>query len=173
MTVAADGPHRLQHGGKTYLFCSAGCRARFSANPVGFLEQPAAMHEHHDAHHEPGACPPHEDSSAHAGAEATRFTCPMHPEVDEPRAGACPSCGMALEPRVVSAGGDDDGELSAMTRRLVVSALLTAPLIILPFSPAAGYPWFGWLQLALASPVVLWGPRPSSSAAGLRSPTAA
>ena len=160
MTVAADGPHRLQHGGKTYLFCSAGCRARFSANPVGFLEQPAAMHEHHDAHHEPGACPPHEDSSAHAGAEATRFTCPMHPEVDEPRAGACPSCGMALEPRVVSAGGDDDGELSAMTRRLVVSALLTAPLIILPFSPAAGYPWFGWLQLALASPVVLWGAAP-------------
>ena len=170
MTVAADGPHRLQHGGKTYLFCSAGCRSRFSAAPERYLEQPAAVHEHSHGHgpeaqhhHHPEHLAGHRTGTAPAaagGAEPARFTCPMHPEVDEPRAGACPSCGMALEPRTVSAGEDDDGELSAMTRRLVVSALLTAPLIVLPFSPAAAHPWFGWLQLALASPVVLWGAAP-------------
>ena len=84
----------------------------------------------------------------------------MHPEVDEPRPGACPSCGMALEPREVSVTDDDGGELAAMTRRLVVSAFLTAPLIALPFSPAAAHPAFGWLQLALATPVVGWGAAP-------------
>ena len=84
----------------------------------------------------------------------------MHPEVDEPRPGACPSCGMALEPREVSVTDDDGGELAAMTRRLVVSAVLTAPLIALPFTPAAAHPAFGWLQLALATPVVGWGAAP-------------
>ena len=207
MTVAPDGPHRLRHGGETYLFCSAGCRARFGADPESFLKQPAAVHEHHGAQQESGACHAHEDGGTHAGdhqghqpadhcdhrhehvhghgpeahhhhhgahvaghgaepapaaasGAATRFTCPMHPEVDEPRPGACPACGMALEPRTVSAGADDDGELRDMTRRLVVSALLTAPLIVLPFSPVAASPWFGWLLLALASPVVLWGALP-------------
>ena len=207
MTIAADGPHRLQHDGETYLFCSAGCRARFSSDPERFLERPAAVHEHHGAHHEHDACQAHEDGGTHAddhqghqpadhcdhrhehshghGPEAhhhhhgapvaghradpaptaaagaaTRYTCPMHPEVDEPRPGACPSCGMALEPHTVSAGAEDDGELRDMTRRLIVSALLTAPLIVLPFSPVAASPWFGWLQLALASPVVLWGATP-------------
>ena len=208
MTVAADGPHRLQHDGETYLFCSAGCRARFSADPVSFLKQSGAVHEHHGAHHQHDACHAHEDGGPHAGdhhghqpadhcdhrhehahghgpeahhhhhhgahvaghgadpaptaaaGSATRFTCPMHPEVDEPGPGACPSCGMALEPRSVSAGADDDGELGDMTRRLLVSAFLTAPLIVLPFSPVAASPWFGWLQLMLASPVVLWGAAP-------------
>ena len=207
MTVAADGPHRLQHDGETYLFCSAGCRARFSADPEGFLKQPGGVHEHHGAQHEHDECHAHEDGGTHVGGHhghqpadhcghrhehshghgpeahhhhhgahvaghgadpartaaagtATRFTCPMHPEVDEPRPGACPSCGMALEPRTVSAGADDGGELRDMTRRLVVCALLTAPLIVLPFSPVAASPWFGWLQLALASPVVLWGAAP-------------
>ena len=84
----------------------------------------------------------------------------MCSEVDEPRPGACPSCGMALEPYALSAGPEDDGELRAMIRRLVVSALLTAPLMVLPFFAIAAWPAFGWLQLAIASPVVLWGAAP-------------
>ena len=67
---------------------------------------------------------------------------------------------MALEPRTLSATPEDDGELTAMTRRLVVSALLTAPLIALPLTAAAALPAFGWLQLVIASPVVLWGAAP-------------
>ena len=84
----------------------------------------------------------------------------MCSEVDEPRPGACPSCGMALEPYALSAAPEDDGELRAMIRRLVVSALLTAPLMVLPFFAIAAWPAFGWLQLAIASPVVLWGAAP-------------
>ena len=115
-----------------------------------------------EAHHHPEHLAGHRTDPAPTGAggAGARYTCPMHPEVDEPRAGACPSCGMALEPRTVSAGADDDGELGAMSRRLVVSALLTAPLIVLPFFTEAASPWLGWLQLALASPVVLWGGAP-------------
>ena len=106
-----------------------------------------------------------QSSSAAPGAGANRggpvrYTCPMCPEVDEPRPGACPSCGMALEPSGPAAATEDDGELRAMTRRLLVSALLTAPLIALPFTSLAAVPAFGWLQLAIASPVVLWGAAP-------------
>jgi Cu+-exporting ATPase len=120
----------------------------------------AAAHAHHEHHHGHG--------ERHAGAAhmpavdggPVRYTCPMCPEVDEPRPGACPSCGMALEAYALSAAPEDDSELRAMTRRLVVSALLTAPLIALPFTAAAALPAFGWLQLAIASPVVLWGAAP-------------
>ena len=84
----------------------------------------------------------------------------MCSEVDEPRPGACPACGMALEPYALSAAPEDDGELRAMIRRLVVSAVLTAPLMVVPFFAIAAWPAFGWLQLAIASPVVLWGAAP-------------
>ena len=196
MTVAPDGPHRLQHRGTTYRFCSAGCRARFRDAPERYLEnEPAGVpddrhkREHHAHEHDAHCCQQqqeqhhrHDQSHEHRGhrrpathsaasgtarigaddqgAGGTRYTCPMHPEVDEGRPGACPACGMALEPRTVSAVPEDDGELGAMTRRLLVSALLTAPLMVLPFSRAAAHPAFGWLQLALASPVVLWGAYP-------------
>ena len=188
MTVAPDGPHRMQYGGTTYLFCSAGCRARFKDQPEQFLAAPDGGQEHHDRHghgdhgggqdhhcdhdqdrhhhrHEHaqrGAAVPSGASGASAapGADPVRYRCPMCPEVDEPRPGACPSCGMALEPHTLSAAPEDDGELRTMTRRLVVSALLTAPLIALPFTALAALPAFGWLQLAIASPVVLWGAAP-------------
>ena len=165
MTVAPDGPHWVQHGGSTYRFCSAGCQARFSASPERYLQhEHGAGQQSGHCHHQHGS-----GSAGHGtapvaavagGATAGRFTCPMHPEVDEPGAGACPLCGMALEPRAVSVADDDGGELAAMSRRLVVSAILTALLMALPFSPAAGHPAFGWLQLALATPVVLWGAAP-------------
>ena len=167
MTVAPDSPHRVQHGEHTYLFCSAGCRDRFRDDPERFPAPPDGEHEHHDhGVHGHGAAHAH----AHAGSAVhgagargegqSRYTCPMHPEVDEPRPGSCPLCGMALEPRTVSAAPEDDGELRAMTRRLAVSALLTAPLVILPFTSLAAAPAFGWLQMAIASPVVLWGAAP-------------
>lgn len=164
MTVAPDSPHRVQHGEHTYLFCSAGCRDRFRDDPERFPARPDGEHEHHDHGVHGHAAHAHAGSAAHgAGARGdgqSRYTCPMHPEVDEPRPGSCPVCGMALEPRTVSAAPEDDGELRAMTRRLAVSALLTAPLVILPFTSLAAAPAFGWLQLAIASPVVLWGAAP-------------
>ncbi len=97
--------------------------------------------------------------------EATEYVCPMHPQIVRPAPGSCPICGMALEPRV-AAGGEDNAELRDMTRRFWVSVVLTAPLLalvmsdMLPAAPlrhAVPAAWLGWIQLALATPVVLWG----------------
>jgi Cu+-exporting ATPase len=154
MRVAPAGPHRLEHGGRTWHFCSAGCRGRFEADPARYAADP-----------EPAPAGP--EVPAPAGR---RWTCPMHPEIVRDAPGSCPICGMALEP-VVPAGDEDDAdpELLGMSRRLRVGALLTAPLLALVMSdmlpgdplrgaiPAGALPW---IELALASPVVLWGGAP-------------
>jgi P-type Cu+ transporter len=93
-------------------------------------------------------------------ATRTEYTCPMHPEIARSRPGSCPICGMALEPRTVTAHEEQNPELRDMTRRFWVSVALTIPLLLdmLPgveriFSGT----WVSWFQLALATPVVLWG----------------
>jgi Cu+-exporting ATPase len=94
----------------------------------------------------------------------TEYVCPMHPEVVRTEPGVCPICGMALEPRMVTQD-DDNPELRDMTRRFAVSAALTAPLLIQSMAEMLGAPitsWVSprallWIQLALATPVVLWG----------------
>ena len=85
------------------------------------------------------------------------YTCPMHPEVLSNGPGSCPKCGMALEPLHVTAETADvpDPELATMTRRLWIGGALTVPLLALMFAGPAG-PALGWIELALASPVVLW-----------------
>ena len=93
--------------------------------------------------------------------ERTEYTCPMHPQIVRDGPGACPICGMALEPRTVNAATANP-ELTSMTRRLWISALLTLPLLaimvsgLLPSHPLEGR-LLGWIELALATPVVLWG----------------
>lgn len=121
---------------------------------------------------EPGDCPkcgmalernPSAPSESHS---RTVYTCPMHPEVERDGPGSCPKCGMDLEPRTVATDADDgDPELVSMTRRFWVSAALTLPVFVLSMAPMVGIPvneWVGhtastWWQLALATPVVLWG----------------
>jgi P-type Cu+ transporter len=105
-----------------------------------------------------------EPTVAPARRTRTEWVCPMHPEVVRAEAGSCPICGMALEPRTVTLEEEENPELAAMTRRFWVSVVLTAPLVLLGMAgmlpsvaqlvPAAGR---NWLELALASPVVLWG----------------
>ena len=98
--------------------------------------------------------------------EAIEYTCPMHPEIVRSAPGACPICGMALQPRVaVAAPEEDDSELGSMSRRFWVGAALSIPLLIISmgamaeWSPLHAVPerWLQWVQLALATPVVLWG----------------
>ena len=95
---------------------------------------------------------------------ATIYTCPMHPEIERDQPGACPICGMALEPKTISAASpEDDSELTDMTRRLWIGAALTLPVFLLAMShliPNAP-PWMSgdvsrWIQFALTTPVVLW-----------------
>jgi len=100
-----------------------------------------------------------------AGPTRTEWTCPMHPEVVRDRPGNCPKCGMALEPREASAQDEGNPELADMTRRFWVSLLLAAPLLLLtmgdmlpgrPFRALAAPRALQWIELLLATPVVLW-----------------
>jgi len=117
----------------------------------------------------PGACPSCGmalESDVPVVANRTEYTCPMHPEIVRSAPGTCPICGMALEPRTVSARPEENPELRDMTRRFWISLALTAPLMAIAMAamlwetplhrilPMAALPW---LELALATPVVLWG----------------
>ena len=147
MTVRPDSAHVTTLEGRTYRFCSAGCLAKFTADPHRYTSSILT------------SAPP-------AAGLAGEYTCPMHPEVRQPRPGSCPKCGMALEPRTITVGGPESPELTDMRRRLKVSAILTAPLLAMMVTAALpGQPMHhlispsivGWLELALAGPVVLWG----------------
>jgi Cu+-exporting ATPase len=120
----------------------------------------------------PGSCPSCgmalEPSVVGPLPTRTDYGCPMHPEIVRPEPGSCPICGMALEPRVVTLDEPESPELVDMTRRLVISALLTAPLFLVamgrmlpadPFGHALGS-LAPWVELALATPVVAWGASP-------------
>jgi Cu+-exporting ATPase len=156
-----------EHGGETIYFCSLGCQRKLEAEPERYLrpagdERPApAAHAHQPLHAQRHEAPPEPApaSTGHAG----EWTCPMHPEVVRDAPGSCPICGMALEPRTITAEEPDNPELSDMTRRFWASVVLTAPLLVLTMGgmtalggllPAAVRPW---LELLLATPVVLWG----------------
>jgi Cu+-exporting ATPase len=120
----------------------------------------------------PGACPRCGmalEREMPVSAARVEYTCPMHPQIVRLGPGSCPICGMALEPRTVTAHEEDNPELREMTRRFWISLALTAPLLaiamadMLPGMPAqrlipAG--WLAWIELALATPVVLWGGAP-------------
>lgn len=97
------------------------------------------------------------------------YTCPMHPQIVRPGPGSCPICGMALEPRTVTAVQEENPELRDMTRRFWVSLIMTAPLLFIAMAdmlpgmhvqhllPAG---WLPWIELLLATPVVIWGGSP-------------
>ena len=137
-----------EHQGQTHYFCSKGCKAKFDANPGHYVSPPAAP-----------VAPPHSTSDPRG------YTCPMHPEVRQMGPGACPLCGMALEP-VVASLEEDTSELDDMTRRFRWSLVVTVPILafmisdFLPGQPlqhALAPAWMTWSQFALATPVVLWG----------------
>ena len=146
MTVQPEAtPHRAEHAGQSFSFCSAGCQAKFTKDPSRYLGSK-----------EPPAKPPVEDSEA-------IYTCPMHPEVRQRGPGSCPICGMALEPVEVSLSEGTSPELAAMTRRLIVGGVLTLPVVLLEMGGHllrldrwVSAELSNWLQLLLATPVVLW-----------------
>ncbi len=170
--------------GKTYYFCATSCKKRFDADPEQYLrreKKPAlppattakAIHvcpmDPEVRQEGPGACPKCgmalEPEIMAAPATKTEWTCPMHPEVVRDEPGSCPICGMALEPRTVTLD-EANPELDDMTRRFWVSVLFSAPLVafaMLRHMPGAhemlGHTltaWASWIELALASPVVIW-----------------
>jgi Cu+-exporting ATPase len=191
-----------EYKGHAYYFCSPGCVTRFNADPEkylaprppaggqrqmvqigGIIPAPAAATikpaqdqsagkgtvtyvcpmDPEVRESKPGACPM---CGMALEPEAIEYTCPMHPEIVRNGPGNCPICGMALEPRVAAGvHPEDDSELRSMQLRFWVGAGLSLPLLALSMGGmAAGSPlhnlpagWVEWLQLVLATPVVLWG----------------
>jgi len=214
----ATAKHTHEHGGKKFYFCCAGCAEKFKSNPAGYLNKPAApkpelvmlgmpaapkaapprsaLTQLQSApkpaspsaapayvcpmcpevrEKQPGACP-----SCGMALEPEfplpakrEYVCPMHPQIVRSEPGSCPICGMALEPRTATASEEENPELRDMTRRFWVSAVLTAPLFAIAMAgmfwkmrlpgilsgPSFSLP-LPALELALATPVVLWGGLP-------------
>jgi Cu+-exporting ATPase len=134
-------PHRHAYHDRTYYFCSNGCRTKFAADPERYLDKKALAAE----------VPP-----------GTIYTCPMHPQIRQVGPGSCPICGMALEPLEPTAETGPNPELADMTRRLWIGLALAIPVVLLEMGshlldlhvvpPATS----NWIQLVLATPVVLW-----------------
>jgi Cu+-exporting ATPase len=140
----ATSKHRFERHGQTYHFCSAGCRTKFAAAPDQYLNK---------------SKPPVEA----AVSEGTVYTCPMHPEIRQIGPGSCPICGMALEPELVTLDAAPNPELADMTRRFWVGLGLALPVITLEMGGhlVGSHRWIdqtlsNWIQLAFATPVVLW-----------------
>src|ERR1700692_4438705 len=201
----ATAKHVYGHEGKNYYFCCASCEEKFKADPPTYLSQKApapslvmlgsapAKKQSRDSstqtvpkhgaqvgayvcpmcpevrESKPGACPSCGmalEPDVPVSSTPIEYTCPMHPEIVRPAPGSCPICGMALEPRTITAAADENPELRDMTRRFWISLALTVPLMTIAMSamlwpmglhrilPGATLPW---LELALATPVVLWG----------------
>jgi Cation transport ATPase len=141
--------------GHDVYFCSASCKQRFDAAPAAFPLDGVSSH----AAMMPAATP------APRGGEKVEYVCPMDPEIVRDAPGACPICGMALEPRVATLDAGPNPELLDMKRRFFFSAALSIPLLIIGMSDLFGgrmhelamKPWLPWLELMMAAPVVLWG----------------
>src|SRR5512134_1916808 len=135
--------HQAMHAGHPYYFCSAKCREKFLADPSRYLA--------------PNKQP------THAAPSGAIYTCPMHPQIRQVGPGSCPICGMTLEPEQAGLEEGPSLELIDMRRRFWIGTALTVPVAALEM----GGHVFGldhlidqqtsnWIQLALATPVVLW-----------------
>jgi Cu+-exporting ATPase len=136
MAVDESSEHHFSYRGQDYYFCSARCRARFAQAP--------------DEHLNP--------APEASGNRDAWYTCPMHPEVRQQGPGSCPKCGMALEPEMPSLDEGEDPELVDFRRRFWISLPFTLAVFVLAmfgegWLPAASH---NWVELALATPVVLW-----------------
>jgi P-type Cu+ transporter len=142
----AAGSH--EYRGRTYYFCNPSCLERFAASPDEFVDD-AGNAKAPETQTVPGA----------------EYTCPMHPEIVRDAPGACPICGMALEPRVVALDEGPNPELVDMTRRFWIAAALGAPVFLLTMADmvvTGGLMRFvdmravNWIGLAFGAPVVFW-----------------
>jgi P-type Cu+ transporter len=174
----------VEYKGKTYYFCSQHCVRKFSDDPQRFLNQSSQQETQpieieseatytcpmHPEMREtkPGACPKCgmslERTTPSATEKKTEYTCPMHPQIVRDSPGTCPICGMALEQRLVVLE-EENHELKDMRRRFWVSVVLTAPVFAIgmsefvpgrPLEKFVSMRTLEWLELALATPVVLW-----------------
>jgi P-type Cu+ transporter len=182
--VPARAAAKIERDGKTHFFCGKSCAEKFQAqfSGAGVAPKPVATVKNHapidyicpmdpEVHEkQPGACPicgmALEPAQVALNTPVVEYVCPMHPEIVLPEPQNCPICGMALEPRTVSVK-DANPELENMTRRFAVAVVLTLPLVIRMivgmlvgsderFDTILTSPLVEWMQLILATLVVLW-----------------
>jgi Cu+-exporting ATPase len=183
---SSTAKHKFDHAGKPYYFCSAHCLEKFRADPQRYLKPaqiaPAPIKKGLEKpvayvcpmcpevrQTKPGPCPSCGmalEPETPIAATRVEYTCPMHPEIVRPGPGSCPICGMALEPRTITAREEENPELRDMTRRFWISLALTVPLLAIAMidmvpgmavEDALPAGWLPWIELILATPVVLWG----------------
>lgn len=144
MTVTRSSSHATQHEGMAYYFCCAGCKNKFDADPLKYLNPVSKVDEPIDLN--------------------AWYICPMDPEVRQQGPGTCPKCGMALEPEAPSLDEEENPELIDFRRRFYFTLPLTAVVFVLAmFGHGREWvpmEWQSWIELVLATPVVLWAGRP-------------
>src|SRR5690606_14896146 len=140
MAVSPDSPYFADHAGHTYHFCSAKCQGKFAAEPQRYLTPQPALQA--------------------ATTENVEYTCPMHPEVRQIGPGTCPKCGMTLEPMLPTGEDAENPELVDFRHRFWWTLPLTVLVTAIAMSGGFFDPLLGasrpWVELALATPVVLW-----------------
>jgi len=143
MEVTQDTEYRHTHADKEYLFCSTHCMNKFQAQPEQYTDSA---------------------NSSNQSSTSVIYTCPMHPEIEQPTPGSCPKCGMALEPRNVAVT-EENPELLDMTHRFWVSVALGLPVFIIAMladlapsliPESISMSMIQWLEFFLATPIVLW-----------------
>jgi Cu+-exporting ATPase len=154
MDVTSDSEYHLKHKDHDYYFCSEHCETKFKTSPDTYLHPVPVVDD---------SCP--DGSCSLTPVSTSTYTCPMHPEIEQEGAGECPKCGMALEPKDIIVGEEGPNpELVDFRKRFIVGAVLSIPLLILAMGGFVGLPiesWIGkatshWIELVLATPVVLW-----------------
>ncbi|HPA85312.1 MAG TPA: heavy metal translocating P-type ATPase [Deltaproteobacteria bacterium] len=189
VTTDPDAYIRFEHQGNTYYFCSTHCLEKFRKNPGQYLHGEAGTTPQAAAGHRDHCCPMHPEELSIGPAACTKcgmalepavsgaypasaqWTCPMHPEVIRDKPGSCPLCGMALEPVTPAEPTEEENtEYVYMKNRFLVSVVLTVPILLIAMrsmipggslidalAPAGT---LRWIELILATPVVLWGAWP-------------
>lgn len=151
MTVTEQSSHVFKYKDKPVYFCSAGCKTKFTAYPAEYLVDDSSSDI---------TASETKPSTSEAITTGNIYTCPMHPEVRQDHAGACPKCGMALEPEMPSLEDEESPELADFKRRFIWTLPLT---IIVTILAMVGHrlQWFemvaqSWIELVLSLPIVLW-----------------
>jgi len=177
MAAPADSPHQSTYAGVTYHFCSAECRAKFEAQPAKYARPAAAATTQGDEY----VCPMHPDVRQAGPGDCTKcgmalepllpvksagteYTCPMHPEVRQSHPGSCPKCGMALEPVLPAPKEEENPELTDFRRRFWWTLPFSVVVTTIAMSGSLFDTLLGtarpWVEMLLASPVVLWAGLP-------------
>jgi Cu+-exporting ATPase len=178
-----DAVGKSEYKGKTFYFCAAGCKEKFDKDPEAYLgEKPPPVEEIPGAIYTcpmdpeveqegPGSCPKCgmalEPLMPTISFGKTHWTCPMHPEVVRDEPGSCPICGMTLEPETIMPEEEENPELLDMGRRFKVCVALAIPVVLIAMrgiipgmsilDRIVSHEVLKWIELLLATPVVLWG----------------